>query len=284
VDITRREALSDGLIIAGAAVKTAAGTPNRHRVLLGSNRGVFARFNAAMPAGILRACRVYYDTVNQFPTAWPNKLPGACLTLSLRPNPSDLLSGRLDTKLRAIIDSGPAHSQLTFWHENEPGNPLRYPRSVCNATTAVEMQKYGQHLCTGTQVRFGVIICAPAIQIESWIASKLDWYGIDQYLFNPKYVLNDRVDVKKLYRHLANQKSVFQHKSGLKNPQMVFPETNAIPAEHQMTWFTVMAEWAAANDCHRLETFWDGKQGLSGTWPPSRGVIDRLRYLSHVYR
>jgi hypothetical protein len=237
-----------------------------------------------MPAGIQRACRVYYDTENHFPAAWPSKLPGVWLTLSLRPNPSDLLSGRLDTKLRAVINSAPAHSQLTFWHENEPGNPLRYARSVCNAATAVEIQQYGQQLCVGSKAQFGVIICAPAVQIESWIAPKLDWYGMDQYLFNPKYVLNDRVDVKKLYRHLANQKSVFQHKSGLKNPQLVFPETNAIPAEHQMTWFTVMAEWAGANDCHRLETFWDGKQGLSGRWPPSRGVIDRLRYLSHLYR
>src|SRR5258706_14608038 len=82
------------------------------------NRNVYLHFNAAIP--LAKAVRVYYDGENQFPVAWPNRLPGAWMTLSLRPNPHDLLSGRLDDQLHAIIPSAPAHSELAFWHENIP--------------------------------------------------------------------------------------------------------------------------------------------------------------------
>ncbi len=124
-----------------------------------------------------KAVRVYYDGENQFPVAWPNRLPGAWMTLSLRPNPHDLLSGRLDDQLHAIIPSAPAHSELAFWHENIPGNPLDYPSYVNNPATARRMQRYGQWLCRGTKVRFGVIICGPAVQMPEWIAPAAVWAG-----------------------------------------------------------------------------------------------------------
>ena len=95
----------------------------------------------------------------------------AWMTLSVRPNPHDLLPGRLDDQLHAIIRSAPAHSELAFWHENIPGNPLDYPSYVNNPVTARRMQRYGQWLCRGTKVRFGVIICGPAVQMPEWIAT-----------------------------------------------------------------------------------------------------------------
>jgi hypothetical protein len=105
------------------------------------------------------------------------------MTLSLRPNPNDLLSGKLDSQLKAIINTAPPHSELTFWHENTTGNPLKYPRYVNNAHTAIKMQKYGKKLCHGTKVLFGVITVGPAIYQLHWMAPGLDWYGDDLYEF-----------------------------------------------------------------------------------------------------
>jgi hypothetical protein len=282
MDLSRRQMFSaSGLILAGAATGITPATA-QSRIIWGSNRGVWEKFNAAMPAGIQRSVRIYYD-YDQYPQAWPQRTPGAWITLSLRPDVPKLLSGQLDTQLKAIINSAPAHSQLAFYHENEPGNPMGYPRSIANPTTAVAIQRKGMELCLGSQVKFGVIICAPANQIENWMAPRLDWYGVDQYL-NSKYLRNGVLNTAKLYAHLDNDKAVFQHKSGLRHPQICFPETNAHLDEHRVRWFTALAEWGAANNCVRIQTFWNGRQGLSGPWPPSHSVIRRLRYLSELYK
>jgi hypothetical protein len=97
------------------------------------------------------------------------------MTLSLRPNPGDLLSGKLDRRLKAIIDSAPPNSELTFWHENTTGNPLRYPHYVNNARAAISMQKYGKKLCADSSVLFGVITVGPVIYQTHWIARA--WTG-----------------------------------------------------------------------------------------------------------
>ncbi len=137
-------------------------------------------------------------------------------------------TGRQARPANALISSAPAHSQLTFYHENNPGNPLSYPKSISNATTAVEIQRYGQRLCAGSRVRFGVIIVGPAV--ANWIAPHLDWYGVDQYLFGTRYLTNGKLDPRKLYKHLDKDLAVFKHKSGLRHPQVCFPGNKRTPS------------------------------------------------------
>jgi hypothetical protein len=68
-------------------------------------------------------------------------------------------------------------------------------------------------------------------------------------------------------------------------------ETNAGYDNRRKAWFTDLASWFATHDGHRttwILTFWkDGKSGrqggLSGPWPPSYPVIQRLRWLSVRY-
>jgi hypothetical protein len=140
---SRREAISAaGLAIAGAA---GPGPAPRNRIIFGATLGAYPELNAAVPRAI--GLRMYFDGENEFPFAWPDPHPGAWITLSLRPNPDDLFSGKLDDQLIATIDSAPAHSELTFWHENTTGNPLGYPSYVNNARAAIRMQHYGHRLC-----------------------------------------------------------------------------------------------------------------------------------------
>src|ERR1700678_2838350 len=100
--MSRREAMSaGGLAIAGAASLAATAAP-AHGIVFGANRDPYPRLHAAVP--LAKGLRMYYDTENLFPAAWPERF-GAHMTLSLRPNPGDLLAGRLDRQLKAIIDS-----------------------------------------------------------------------------------------------------------------------------------------------------------------------------------
>jgi hypothetical protein len=139
--------------------------------MFGVNSGHRDPFTDAVP--LARAVRVYYDGEDEFPAAWPAQFPGAWVMLSQRPNPGRLLSGRLDAALKAVIASAPIRSELTFWHENTTGNPLHYPWYVNNARAALAMQRYGQELCRGSTVRFGVITCGPAAQQAGWVAAGL---------------------------------------------------------------------------------------------------------------
>lgn len=283
--MSRREAISAGLAVAGA-VGVAPTSSSSTGIVFGSDRSGYAGLHAAAPLAV--GLRWYFNIENQFPLAWPNPYPGAHMTLSLRPNPSDLLAGKLDSRLKAIINSAPPHSELTFWHENTTGNPLRYPPHVNNARTAIRMQKYGQSLCEGTRVLFGVITVGPAVYQLDWMARGLDWYGDDLYEF-PKLRNQDgtfskaRV-VARLYQNLH----AWQKVSSKRSPAIRICETNSPYNSHRSELFTTIAEWLARHNGNRMLTYWNphhglAQGGLSGAWPPSKPVISRLTSLSKEY-
>jgi hypothetical protein len=265
-----------------AAPGTAGAASIGGRVTIGVNRNFWSQFKRAIPRA--QDVRVYYDTENVFPATWPTGATGAWVTLSLRPNPRDLLSGKLDARLKALFASAPAHAEVTFWHENGPGNPLKYPPSVNNARTNVAMLRYGEKLVRGTKVKFGEIICAPANQLQSWIAPKLDWYGIDLFA-NPNFENPDKTLSKaKIWSRMAHNEAVFRAKTGKRWPPVRFDESNAHRDSHRKNWFTYLAEWLHGHGGGRLITRWvDGPSKLVGPWPPSLAVIKALRSLSVKY-
>jgi hypothetical protein len=272
-------ALAAAGALAVPAAATGAGTGAR--VTIGVNRNYWTRFKAAIPRA--QDVRVYYDDENVFPATWPTRAAGAWVTLSLRPNPADLLSGKLDRQLKALLASAPAHSELTFWHENEPGNPLDYARSVNNHRTNVAMLRYGERLVKGTKVKFGQIICAPAVRMRQWIAPGLDWYGVDIFA-NPNFENPDRTLSKaKLWVRLNNDEAVFRAKTGRRWPPVRFDESNARRDSHRKNWFTYLAQWLRGHGGGRLLTRWTpSRTKLTGPWPPSQPVISRLRQLTSL--
>jgi len=281
----RRGAISaGGLAIAGAVGLSFA---PRNRVTFGATLGAYPKLNAAVPRAV--GIRMYFDGENDFPDAWPDPYPGSWMTLSLRPNPDDLFSGKLDEQLTAIINSAPAHSELTFWHENTTGNPLGYPSYVNNARAAVRVQHYGQRLCRGTRVRFGVITCGPAIQQKDWLAPGLDWYGDDLYEFPRLRGLDGTMSQAKIIARLNSNLDAWRRKSGRRWPAIRLCETNSPFDSHRENWFTWIAQWMATHNGRRMLTYWNpdagaSQGGLSGPWPPSQAVVRRLRWLSEEYQ
>jgi hypothetical protein len=284
--MSRREAISAaGLAIAGAA-GLAPAAEHSNRIVFGADRSAYPGLNAAAPLAV--GLRWYFDIENLFPAAWPDPFPGTHMTLSLRPTPRDLLAGRLDSQLKAIIDSAPAHAELTFWHENTTGNPLRYPPYVNNASTAIRMQHYGRSLCQGTHVRFGVITVGPAILQLGWMAPGLDWYGDDLYEFRKLRGPNATFSKAKVIARLNSNLHAWREASGKRSPAIRICETNSPFDSHRSELFTTIAQWIAGHNGNRILTYWNrhggrAQGGLSGPWPPSKSVISRLRSLSEEY-
>ena len=282
--ISRRSALQvSGLALAGAALTP--GTAQHAHIAFGVNRHYYPAFTAAVPG--TRSVRIYYDAENVFPGHWPDQLPGAWATLSIRPRPRDLLSGKLDGPIRNLLGTAPDHSELSIWHEAGPGNPLGYPDYV-NADNMFHMHAYMQHLCTGTNVRYGSIICGPANQCQPWLGRNLDWYGVDLYdnsrYHNPDGTLNPA----KLYSRMDANLAMWRVVAGTEHPSIRLCETNSPFDSHRRHWFSLIATWMARHNGRRILTYWNSAEGkarggLSGPWPPSHEVVLHLHHLVTTY-
>lgn len=294
--VSRREAIAaGGLAIAGAAGLTpvaaglASSTPAAGPIgiVFGGDRSGYIGLHRATSLAV--GLRWYVNVENSFPAAWPKPFPvHTHMTLSLRPNPSDLLAGKLDGKLKAIIDSAPTHSELTFWHENTSGNPLHYPPEVNNARTARMMQEYGHNLCQGTQVLFGVITVGPVARQIDWMAPGLDWYGDDFYEFKNLRGLNNTFSKTKITARLHENLNAWRKVTGKEAPPIRICETNSPYNSHRSALFTTIANFLTTHNGNRMLTFWNPKGslangGLDGPWPPSRSVIRTLVSLVKKY-
>lgn len=284
--LDRREFLQVGALAAGAGRLDSrnAGGP----IAYGVNQNYYEQFTSAVPG--TRAVRTYSDHIDVFPDQWPSALPGAWTTLSIRPVPARLLSGKLDRQLRELLHSAPPHAELTCWHEAGPGNPLDYPHYI-TADTMFRVHEYMMHLCQGTNVRYGSVICGPALTRKVWIGIRLHWYGFDLYFNSLRYGVTRTstiIDRAKVLKRLNNNLSVFRELSGVPHPLVRICETNSPYDSNRRHWFTLLSQWMAAHNGHRILTYWNPngskyQHGLSGPWPPTDPVIDRLNRLQRDY-
>lgn len=253
-------------------------------VLVGSNSKVFDAMN---DAGItVRTFRAYRDQFNLVPTVWPAKesVPEAVVTLSIRPLPADLLAGRLDDKLKALIAAAPPGVRLSAWHEasNLPG----YPDWVTSGAMAA-VHEYMQELCKGSNVRYGSIICAVPSQARAWMGTGLDWYGLDVYDFGEgqfRHWWNGGISKSKLFARLDDMLETCRALSGRDAPEIDICETNSPRRERRAEWFELLAEWMHDNGGRCLQTFWNPSGSLSGPWlPDDQETIGALRSISQAY-
>jgi hypothetical protein len=247
---------------------------------IGSNSKVF---DAMREAGInARTFRAYRDQYNFVPTVWPVKesVPDAPVTLSIRPVPDDLLAGRLDEKLKALIAIAPPGVKLSAFHE--ASNLSGYPEFV-TAGAMRAVHEYMQDLCRGSNVRYGSIICAVPSQVRDWMGSGLDWYGLDVYDFGEGQFRHwtGGISKPKLFARLDDMLATSRELAGRDAPEIDICETNSPRREHRAEWFTLLAEWMSANGGGCLQTFWNPTGSLSGPWlPEDQQTIDALRAIA----
>jgi len=279
-----------GVSAAGLSAAPASAAPRHIRIAWGINQNLWDQFLEKVPRA--HAVRVFYNSRNHIPVHWPAFLKSPWVTMSLRPMPGPLLSGKLDAKLRRLIRSAPKHSQLTIWHEDAVGNnPLGYPSQLRDPARYIRMQEHMERLVKGSNVRFGTIGCGAMLQAEKWFAPHLDWYGYDFY-DNKRYWNRDgTLSRTKVWRRMNGNFAAFRAVSGERYPRIVIGEANSPRNSHRANWFTFVARWFDTHDRRqptRILTFWHASSGLpqgglSGPWPPSKAVIRRLAYLAKLY-
>ncbi len=237
-------------------------------VLIGCNSRIF---DPMLEAGInVRTFRAYRDKYNFIPAAWPSKesAPDARVMLSIRPVPDDLLAGRLDDQLTALIATAPPGVKLSAWHE--ASNLKGYPGYIRQDATMSAVHEYMQRLCRGSNVRYGSIICAVPSQVRSWMGTGLDWYGLDVYDFGGGQFRNwwGGISKARLFARLDDMLSTCRQLSGTDSPGIDICETNSPRPRYRADWFALLAEWMSANGGGCIETFWNPTGPLSGQWLP----------------
>lgn len=294
---TRRSFLGvSAAAVAGASLRPTLALPDP-KVVIGVNHNNFPEFTRAIPG----ACgvRLYVDEYNLIPRTWPKNLPSATslfggplippgthTVMSIRPMPADLLTGKLDERIRQLARSAPLGSALTVWHENQPGNPMGYPREVNNASASRRMHEYVHRLCRNTNAAYGgSIICDSADQMMPWLGRRLDWYGLDIYAVRRYRHRDGTVDPWQFSFRMQNNLRAWRQLSGRKHPVVKICETNSWNDRIRSAWFTLIAGWLAAHNGDAMMTFWHPEHlgVLSGPWPPGEGVKDTLQALTRRY-
>jgi hypothetical protein len=253
-------------------------------VLCGANSKTFDEMH---DAGIdVRTFRAYRDKYNFIPTVWPTKadVPDAPVTLSIRPVPDDLLAGRLDDQLRQFIAAAPAGVKLSAWHE--ASNLGTYPDYI-NAQTMSAVHEYMQQLCSGSNVRYGSIICAVPSETKAWMGTNLDWYGLDVYDFTEGQFRDwwgGGLNKSKLFARLDDMLETCRDLTGRDSPDIDICETNSPRQRHRAEWFEMIAEWLNGHGGGRLQGFWNPTGPLSGPWlPDDTKTIGALQSIASNY-
>jgi hypothetical protein len=252
-------------------------------ILIGANSKTFDEMVAA---GIgARTFRAYRDKYNFIPTVWPAKpaVPGARVTLSIRPVPADLLAGRLDEQLKSLIAAAPPGAKLSAWHE--ASNLEGYPDYI-GASAMSAVHEHMQDLCRGSNVRYGSIICAVPSATKAWMATNLDWYGLDVYDFGEGQFRDPAggLSKSKLFARLDDMRETCRELTGRDAPEIDICETNTPRRRHRAEWFSLLAEWLDGNGGERLQSFWNPSGSLSGPWlPDDAATIGALRSLAGAY-
>src|ERR1700730_6680586 len=83
-------------------------------LIVGSNASDFEAMRQAVPKALGR--RVYFPEGSFVPQRGPI-VEDSSAALSIRPLPADLLAGRLDAQIRALLATAPPDSDLNAWHE-----------------------------------------------------------------------------------------------------------------------------------------------------------------------
>jgi hypothetical protein len=299
-DISRRSFLGvSGAAALGTAGLSSVSLPDP-RLPIGSNHNCFPDVIRRVPGAC--AVRIYYGKYGTVPSVWPDRLPGphsllggpvipprTQTVLSIRPYPDKLLAGQYDSQIRDMVRSAPPRSRLSTWHEAGPGNPMGYP-SFINAGSMHRVHAHMQALCRGSNVRYGSIVCGPANQLTEWLGNRLDWYGLDWFLFGRYRNPDGSMQTAKFESRMRHNLETWREVAGQDNPSIVICETNSPFDSSRSTVFTSMAGWLAKHGGPEpaMLTYWNPKHdaahgGLSGPWPPSPAVVRQLRYLVGKY-
>jgi hypothetical protein len=261
------------------------------RVIFGSTAGTYAKIAHTLGRSYrFRGVRVYAGGgalrhnagVNVFPTPWPDYGSHTRLLLSVYPDLGDLLAGRLDHQIRAMIADAPAGSMLNAWHEVLS---LPYKQHYLTPGNVYRMHAKMNSLCHGSHVTYGSLLGGGDLRrLMHHVPPDLGYYGIDLYgnlgiHKHPRW--QHPFHRWTQFRELAREKD--RHR---RYPRLVIGETNCPDKALRPDWLKLVASWMHAYGSHAtaMFTFWSAHGGLSGRWDPhDAATIKAMRYICSRY-
>lgn len=217
----------------------------------GCNQNHYPEVNAGI-SGKITMLRAYQSLAS-----WP-PMPGGLPSLwSPRPDPAQLLAGKLDNVVKVALDTAPPGSMLSFWHEANQSNQ--------SAATMQKMHAYAHNLVHNhtADVKYGVILTQGAA--ATWAVSGLDFYGIDMYDLNE--VANPLLTLDRFDQRMPA------------GPRLI-AETNSSVVTHRPAWFRTAFDWLYYHKGLALLTFWLPGGPLSGPWVNDAATIYTLNRIA----
>ncbi len=219
--------------------------------------------------------------VNLFPTPWPMHGQGNRMLVSVYPDLNDLLAGRLDRRIRAMIAGAPPGSMLNAWHEVMS---LPYRQHYLTPYNVYQMHRRMHSLCRGSNVTYGALLGGGDLTyLMRYVPQGLGYYGLDLYgnlglRKHPRW--GHPFQRWTQFRDLARTKD----RSGY--PWLVIGETNCPDQALRPAWFKLIASWLHDYGAHAkaMLSFWGGTGGLGGPWVPTdRATINALKGICSRY-
>ncbi len=260
------------------------------QVIIGSDLGAYDSIAAALGSSYKFTGMRYFagggalaggGGVNLFPTPWPIHGPRTRLLMSVYPDLNDLLAGRLDNRIRAMIANAPPGSMLNAWHEVMS---LPYQQRYLTPPNLYRMHLRMQSLCRGSNVRYGCLLGGGDLRyLMRYVPPHLGYYGLDLYgnlgiRYHPRWMHPFHRWTQ--FRDLARTKV----RSGY--PWLVIGETNCPAQPLRPAWLKLVSSWLHGYGAHALAllTFWTANGGLSGPWDPTdRATINALKGICSRY-
>ena len=203
------------------------------------------------------------------------------MLVSVYPDLRDLLAGRLDKRIRAMIAGAPPGSMLNAWHEVMS---LPYKQRYLTPSNIYQMHSRMQALCRGSNVTYGALLGGGDLTyLMRYVPPRLGYYGLDIYgnlgiRQHPRWWHPYQRWLQ--FRELARTKD----RSGY--PWLVIGETNCPSQALRPYWFKLIASWMHSYGTRGkgIFTFWAGHGGLGAPWDPAdRATISALRGICSRY-
>jgi hypothetical protein len=204
------------------------------------------------------------------------------MLLSVYPDLDDLLAGRLDKKIRAMIAGAPRGSMLNAWHEVLS---LPYKQRYLTPENVYHMHRKMDSLCHGSDVTYGCLLGGGDLTyLMRYTPTDLGYYGIDLYG-------NLGIRTHPRWRHPFLRWVQFRDLAKTKDtvnryPWLVIGETNCPDRSVRADWLKLVASWMHDYGSHAqaLLTFWSDHGGLSGPWVPTdKRTVNALKYICSRY-
>ena len=224
--------------------------------------------------------KIVWPSVNgPIPTKWPaapTTTPGVLGFYTIYPNPDQLLAGRIDTQIKAMIKDAPPQSMLTAYAEADanPGSGGQFAPLGLTRDKLLKVHAKVYSLCAGSNVRYGAVNCGYGTANASFVVPGLDFYGLDIYEPCDPGVMNALNQWRVTISNVQPR------------PTLCIAECNSSTPSRRPFWFSAIFGWLKCYEkgygkVAAMMTYWNPGGPLSGPWLPSdTATIDALKSIA----